>query len=188
MRKSIRFIVTAVCAVVLLAFTFHYPYFDIYERPVLIALSFLGAWILVATFTLKKTNGLLYAVIYAVALILLLFARERHGVEAEIGPFLPLDEYFRVHEYVPGFALFNLIGNSVVFAPMGIIMGKMSVSVKFRLLGLLCVVALVIPLVELLQLVFQVGWFDYYDWIFNGISAILGFLYACIVYRKERSV
>ncbi len=186
MRKSMRYLLMVVCAVALLAFTFRYTYFDIYEKPVLVALSLLGAWLLVATFTLNKTNAALYAVIYIVALSLLLFAREGHGLEAEIGPFLPLDEYFRVHEYVPGFALFNLIGNSVVFAPMGILVARLPVSVRLRLLGLLCVVALVVPLVELLQMYFKVGWFDYYDWIFNAISAVLGFGYACLVCRRVK--
>ncbi len=187
MRKSIRYGAMAVCTAIFLVFTLNYTYFSMYEKSVLIALSLLGGWLFVATLTLKQTNGIVYIAAYLIALFLLLFARTPYEYDMEIGAFVPIDTYFKMHAYMPGFAWFNLIGNAVVFVPMGIVVGKLSVATKYKLLALLAIIALVLPAVEYAQYIAKVGFFDYYDWIFNGISAVVGYIYAACIYRKERS-
>lgn len=71
------------------------------------------------------------------------------------------------------FAFVNLVGNVVMFIPMGLLPGIWEKQRKFGRYVL--TVALVIALIEVLQLLTMLGSADIDDWLLNVLGAVIGF-------------
>ena len=71
------------------------------------------------------------------------------------------------------FAFINLVGNVVMFIPMGLLPGIWEKQRKFGRYVL--TVALVIALIEALQLLTRLGSADIDDWLLNMLGSVIGF-------------
>lgn len=71
------------------------------------------------------------------------------------------------------FAFVNLVGNVVMFIPMGLLPGIWEKQRKFGRYVL--TVALVIASIEVLQLLTMLGSADIDDWLLNVLGAVIGF-------------
>ena len=71
------------------------------------------------------------------------------------------------------FAFINLVGNVVMFIPMGLLPGIWEKQRKFGWYVL--TVALIIALVEILQLLTRLGSADIDDWLLNMLGSVIGF-------------
>ncbi len=189
MYKMIRYAAMALCTVMLIVFTLNYPYFDIYDIFTCIVISLLAGYVFVATFTYKQTDVRVYAAVYAVLLLFTMFGRHAADTWRIEWPPRSLDEYITSFVNRPDFAVFMLIGNSVMFFPMGIIVGRLRVPRKRQLLCLLGAMIVIIPVLEILQCHFKVGVFDIYDIFSNELSMILGWGYAFLIekFSKEKT-
>ena len=71
------------------------------------------------------------------------------------------------------FAFVNLVGNVIMFLPLGLLPGIWKKQRKFG--WYLLTVAAVVALVEAVQLVTRLGSADIDDWLLNMLGAVVGF-------------
>ncbi len=141
---------------------------------------------------MKKAINLIIKIsfiIYVFALCVVLFGGNRgHGVDFSIlqyaamqmnlVPFETIALYIRamVRETInPGIAIANLVGNFLLFMPMGVYLPFILKKIR-TLLDYVLYMMPVLMMVELVQLLTKRGSFDIDDLILNLSGAIIGFL------------
>lgn len=117
-------------------------------------------------------------VAYVLVMVYLLFLqREPSNTQAyNLIPFQTIRQMVRLLDSRPAlaqFAFVNLVGNVVMFVPLGLLPVIWKKQQKFGWYVL--TVAVTILLVEVVQLFTTLGSADIDDWIFNMIGALMGF-------------
>ncbi len=182
--QVIRYSVMAAVAAGLLFVGFK-AYFPRFFHPVVIVLmALLGAYVTMATFTIKKTNFWAYVIVYSVLLVVMLFFRKPYDTFKMAKP-IGIKKYFETL-FDSSVNILGLLGNAVLFFPMGIIVGELPLKRKWKILCLLGVALLLVPLIEVVQYFTKVGVLDFVDILWNGVSISLGALYSLLLYRKKK--
>ena len=121
---------------------------------------------------------------YAMVMVYLLFLQRTPQplplklyieLSTNLTPFKTIRQQIRLLEggALVRFAFVNLVGNVVMFVPMGLLPGIWEKQRKFGWYVL--TVALVIALIEALQLLTRLGSADIDDWLLNMLGAVIGF-------------
>lgn len=122
-------------------------------------------------------NILLYSVFafYLVILFGLLFMKAHSFSSINIVPFHSIGNYlFSDNEILRAFAFSNVVGNIVLFVPLGVYL-PLFIREKSILKNVLWII-LISALVEILQFVFRVGASDIDDVILNGLGGFIGII------------
>lgn len=143
-----------------------------------------------------KTASIVFFVIYLLSLVaLLFFGSVNRGVEyrcVNLIPFKTIWMYLSTHALSDSNKILNLVGNVLIFVPLGFYLSVFShrIHLLFRVLILFAVPVLV----EVLQYVFKTGASDVDDVILNFLGGLLGmlicYLAECIYrhYHKDKNV
>jgi len=143
---------------------------------------------------LRVSAGLF--MIYSLFMLWLLFVRGREAGVADAAAaqynFVPLKTIAEMvqllhNESLAWFALRNLLGNVLLFSPLGWFLPILWQRQR-RFPVFLLTVAAVIAAVELLQWVLQVGVCDIDDWLANVVGACLGFAVRKLWSRKQNKI
>ena len=121
---------------------------------------------------------------YAMVMVYLLFLQRTPQplplklyieLSTNLTPFKTIRQQIRLLEggALVRFAFVNLVGNVVMFVPMGLLPGIWEKQRKFGWYVL--TVALVIALIEALQLLTRLGSADIDDWLLNMLGSVIGF-------------
>lgn len=102
-------------------------------------------------------------------------------------PFITIERYLTLIKYTPNLylakhAIINLLGNIVMFIPLGIFVPATIKKTRNYLIFILYII-ITITLVEVVQLFTLLGSCDIDDLIFNTIGASIGYLIFLIIYR-----
>jgi glycopeptide antibiotics resistance protein len=132
------------------------------------------------------------AIIYILIMVYLLFLMRIGGIEEASGltflqhfkqytnfiPFRSINRYgsaLLIGTHGVSIAVINLIGNIVVFIPMGIFLPIYFDKAK-KLLGIVIITIITVLSVEMIQFFTYTGTFDIDDIILNLIGSIMGFV------------
>ena len=115
--------------------------------------------------------------IYVPVMVYLLFLQRTPSKEAAYN-LIPLDTIRQQLRLLQGgafvrFAFTNLVGNVVMFLPLGLLPGIWRKQRRFG--WYILTVALVVALIELAQFVTRLGSADIDDWLLNLLGAGIGF-------------
>ncbi|MER1987918.1 MAG: VanZ family protein [Solibacillus sp.] len=122
-------------------------------------------------------NILLYSVFafYLVILFGLLFMKTHSFSSINLVPFHSIGSYlFSDDKLLRAFAFSNVVGNIVLFVPLGVYL-PLFIREKSILKNVLWII-LISALVEILQFVFRVGASDIDDVILNGLGGFIGII------------
>ncbi|MER2105688.1 MAG: VanZ family protein [Solibacillus sp.] len=122
-------------------------------------------------------NILLYSVFafYLVILFGLLFMKAHSFSSINLVPFHSIGSYlFSDDKLLRAFAFSNVVGNIVLFVPLGVYL-PLFIREKSILKNVLWII-LISALVEILQFVFRVGASDIDDVILNGLGGFIGII------------
>lgn len=141
---------------------------------------------------IKVSGACLFAVYFAGLVYFLLFAEGYgRGVEGavynyNIHPFQEIRRYLQYWEVLGlRYVILNLAGNVVGFLPFGALLPLIARDArKSWKIGLLA--AEISAVIEVSQLLFQVGCFDVDDVILNTTGALLGYAGFWIAHRRYR--
>lgn len=102
-------------------------------------------------------------------------------------PFITIERYLTLIKYTPNLylakhAIINLLGNIVMFIPLGIFVPATIKKTRNYLIFILYII-ITITLVEVVQLFTLLGSCDIDDLIFNTIGASIGYLIFLIIYK-----
>lgn len=142
--------------------------------------------------TVVRIAGAVLFGLYVTVLVYMLFFAEGFGrggdavYDYNLRPFQEIRRYVRYYRLLGLRTVFlNLAGNVVGFMPFGallpVLARQMRRAWKVAVLGLEISV-----LVEVSQLLFQVGCFDVDDMILNTLGTVLGYLFFAVSYRFIR--
>jgi len=126
---------------------------------------------------------------YAITMLSLLFVRNRYflsGYSYNLMPFDTIKQYivnFRYYNFDIVFK--NLLGNIVLFIPIGIIAPLLNTRL-LKWVPLILFTFLLIFCVELAQMLLRVGSFDVDDIILNTLGAAIGLLMTKTVIASSR--
>lgn len=135
-------------------------------------------------------------ILYAAVMLWLLFF-QRHLTTLDywtyvkgscnLHPFQTLRQMISLlhHETFARFALVNLVGNIVMFLPLGLLPAVWPKQQRFRVFFL--TVAVLILMVEVLQLFTTLGTADIDDWICNVLGGSLGFFGCRPIWTVQKS-
>lgn len=129
------------------------------------------------------------SIVYTVVMVYLLFFQrvanvdysnytEQLKLRLNLVPFRTVMLYLRVafkQDSIINFATINLLGNVIMFVPMGIFLPSMFKS-KRNILNFIVTVIVMISMVEVIQLFTLLGSCDIDDLILNVVGATIGFL------------
>lgn len=129
------------------------------------------------------------SIVYTVVMVYLLFFQrvanvdysnytEQLKLRLNLVPFRTVMLYLRVafkQDSIINFATINLLGNVIMFIPMGIFLPSMFKS-KRNILNFIVTVIVMISMVEVIQLFTLLGSCDIDDLILNVVGATIGFL------------
>ena len=136
----------------------------------------------------KRVYDILYygiLCLYFVILFWILFQRRASGGIRilNLAPFSTISSYFYINgEILHGYGLVNLIGNILIFVPMGIYLSLITKKTSIRDNTIL--VAFISLGVEILQYIFALGVADIDDLILNTIGGLIGI----ILFKKIHSI
>ena len=107
-------------------------------------------------------------------------------------PFITIKRYIILIQNTPNVflvkhAIINLLGNIVMFVPLGFFLPATNKKTKNYLIFLLSVIV-TITLVEVIQLFTLLGSCDIDDLIFNTLGATIGYLIFLIIYKCTNRV
>lgn len=136
------------------------------------------------------------SIVYTVVMVYLLFFQrvanvdysnytEQLKLRLNLVPFRTVMLYLRVafkQDSIINFATINLLGNVIMFVPMGIFLPSMFKS-KRNILNFIVTVIVMISMVEVIQLFTLLGSCDIDDLILNVVGATIGFLLWKYVHR-----
>ncbi len=135
---------------------------------------------------------LLYLVFaFYLFLLLAILFRTKHSIRSlNLIPFHSINAYIAGNKNVMrAFALSNVLGNIVIFVPLGVYLTLFNQSVKR--IGTILWVFLFSVIVEIIQYVFRLGIGDIDDIILNGFGGVIGLgLYQIlwIIFRDKNQV
>ncbi len=189
--RKIIFLLLQLCAVGVLTlpiFKFvsaHKVFTGIFSVWAIALISALAAYIAVSTLTIKMTNVVAYTLLYAVFLIIILFCRKPYDIYL----WAPLHnfEYYKFLWDTKQLTLVELVGNALLFFPMGVIAAKINNSSKIKLIIVAATVMIIVPTIELIQYFTRLGVFDPMDIFLNDISISLGFLYSFLLHKNKKN-
>lgn len=119
----------------------------------------------------------------------LLFVRDRYfgsGYSYNIVPFDTIKNYiYQFHHYNLDIVVKNLLGNIVLFIPIGIIAPLLNKRL-LKVIPLLSFTVVLIVGVELAQMLLRVGSFDIDDVILNTLGALIGLILTRITIATVR--
>ncbi len=90
-------------------------------------------------------------------------------------PFRTISPY--LENFSSMYAFINIMGNIVIFAPLGFLLHMLN---KNSFPKVMIISLLIILIIEIVQYVFRIGYFDVDDIILNTIGACLGFVTSII--------
>lgn len=101
-------------------------------------------------------------------------------------PFKTIGNYIlNFHNYNFDIWYYNIIGNILLFVPMGILLPTLSTKLKNFFPSIILIILFSLT-VELLQYATQLGIFDVDDIILNALGGSIGFLIFIIMKRRMR--
>ena len=134
-------------------------------------------------------NLLLYSVfgIYILILFAFLFLKRTEFQSVNLVPFQSIMNYLNGDMLARSFAASNIIGNIVLFLPLGVYITLLNKNK--RLSVNLCIIVLTSLVVEIAQYLFKVGATDIDDVILNTLGGLIGILIFKLIYRffKEKT-
>lgn len=149
----------------------------------------------------KKFCVFIVFALYSVLLFSVLFLRKGEGVcldieglkirlseSANLVPFKTIDNYIAAYK-LGNISLqsvkLNLLGNVLLFVPMGMFLPAVSKNYKKHVKALSTIITLIIA-VEISQLILGVGRMDIDDFLLNLIGALIGRLFYDIITIKSK--
>jgi glycopeptide antibiotics resistance protein len=127
------------------------------------------------------------SMMYLLIMIKLLFVRGRIGSESymyNLIPFKTIKSYMLHRDYYPFRIWFNnLLGNIVLFIPIGLILPFLN-RIFLRPLLFIVTTVLIIFAVELIQMITKQGSFDVDDMILNTFGACIGLVLTILTVRS----
>lgn len=144
---------------------------NIYNAYELIFISILSSSVIINTLFIEDSNKYMYIIEYSLLLIFILFFRKTNkNINVSDTEYI----YKWIKNIFNNSVIFtNIIGNIVLFIPMGIIIGKSKIKNIFKLL----IIVTLFPLIEIIQYILKIGVFDIYDILLYYIGFILGVIY-----------
>ena len=139
--------------------------------------------------TKKKNTGnilhnlLLYSVlgVYLLILFAFLFLKRTSFQSVNLIPFQTIVDYINGDVVSRAFAPSNLIGNIVLFLPLGVYITLLNPNKKIPVN--LCLITLISVIAEIAQYLFKVGAMDIDDVILNAIGGLTGILICKLMYK-----
>lgn len=130
-------------------------------------------------------NLLLYAVlgIYLFILFTFLFLKRTSFRSINLVPFRSILNYLNGDLLARAFALNNIMGNIVLFFPLGFYITLLNRNKKISVN--VCLIALISTLAEIAQYLFCVGVTDIDDVILNTLGGFMGILAFKLIYERE---
>ncbi|MBQ8293344.1 MAG: VanZ family protein [Bacilli bacterium] len=125
----------------------------------------------------QRTNFIGLIITYLVLIVLTLFFREKYLEYQYIGKFYLVDWFKNIFNNKVVFI--NIVGNLVLFMPLGFILNKIS---KYKLINIISGLLIIIVL-EILQFITKRGVLDLVDILLNSIGLIISIL---VISRKEK--
>ena len=128
----------------------------------------------------RQLNTALF-IIYCALMLWLLFARGGpiEGISLNLKPLRTVMRYVRLLDsarpHLVQLAVINLFGNVIMFIPLGFFLPQVFKKLH-RLWKVLLTTALIITLVEIAQLLTQMGCCDIDDLLLNVICAAMGYV------------
>jgi glycopeptide antibiotics resistance protein len=137
-------------------------------------------------------NVLLYGVfVFYVLLLMMILFREQHSVRSvNMIPFLGIASFLSGNDFVTGgdssiilraFALQNLLGNVIIFVPLGVYVSLFNKEKNMLKNTLLIVLVSIVA--EATQFILKLGICDIDDVILNGLGGFIGIFICRILYR-----
>ena len=142
------------------------------------------------------------AVVYAVLMLLILFGRTSYNIgkpyweqlqlNINLVPFYTISQYLylllnRSNEHLIFHAFINLVGNIVIFIPLGGLLPSIFKSLQKIIPFLLCVILIIIG-IECIQLFTLTGSCDIDDFILNFLGVPLGNLLFRLCHKNQNSI
>lgn len=128
----------------------------------------------------NKKIDILLIVTYSLLLIIILFHRPITNNKIIKIDFDYLSKWLKIL-FKNKIVFLNIFGNIILFIPMGIIINYKKTSLRLKILFLL----IIIILIEISQLIFNLGIFDIMDIILNLIGGIIGIT---LTYQKKELI
>lgn len=127
-------------------------------------------------------NLLLYSVlgVYVLILLAFLFLKRTSFQSINLIPFRTILDYLNGDMIARAFAPSNLIGNIVLFLPLGVYITLLNPNKKISVNT--CLIALISVIVEIAQYMFKVGVTDIDDVILNTVGGLIGILIFKVIY------
>ena len=143
--------------------------------------------------TAKDILMLILFIVYFAVLMYFLFFSERYGRNIRSGsyrynlkPFNEIKRYIRFrHKIKPEAFMVNIVGNVLVFAPLGYFIPRLTEKLR-GFFWVFFIVAFISLTIESLQLVIRCGSFDVDDIILNVTGGCLGYLFFWLTSSKSR--
>lgn len=128
-------------------------------------------------------NLLLYSFlgVYVLILFAFLFFKRTSFQSVNLIPFRTIFDYLHGDLIVQAFAASNIIGNIVLFLPLGIYITLLN-PIK-RISVNICLIALTSVIAEIMQYLFKVGATDIDDVILNTVGGLAGILIFKVLFR-----
>lgn len=128
-------------------------------------------------------NLLLYSAfgIYLLILFALLFLKRTSFSAINLVPFKSIINFFDGDMLARAFALNNIMGNIVLFIPLGVYITLFNRNKKVSLN--MCLVAFISVIAEIAQYLFRVGVTDIDDVILNTVGGLMGILTFKLIYH-----
>lgn len=128
-------------------------------------------------------NLLLYSVlgVYVLILIVFLFLKRTSFQSINLIPFRTILDYLNGDMIARAFAPSNLIGNIVLFIPLGVYITLLNANKKISVNT--CLIALISVIVEIAQYLFKVGATDIDDVILNTVGGLIGIIIFKVIYK-----
>lgn len=128
-------------------------------------------------------NFLLYLFlgVYVLILFAFLFFKRTSFQSVNLVPFRTILDYLHGDIIAQTFAASNIIGNIVLFLPLGVYITLLNPSKKISVN--MCLIALTSVIVEIIQFLFKVGVTDIDDVILNTVGGLTGILIFKVLYK-----
>lgn len=174
--KYIKEIIGSLCIILLTIFIGSWDYviklstlfIPLINRYIYIFISLSFIYMMVrCILNTNKTNKIGLIIVYSIILFLTLFVRKKYDTFQYNFEFYLLEWFKKM--FVDKVIFVNLMGNLVLFMPLGFILSKIN---KNKLCNILIGMGIVIVL-ELCQFISKRGVFDIIDILLNGIGLIL---------------
>ncbi len=153
----------------------HY-FTKLFSHENIIVVCLTGSYLLIETLFIKKSNPPVYAMVYVVFLGFALFSRKQMD-----SYYFELDFKYFIQYLSSGISdlesIANLLGNTLLFVPLGCVIYLSGTTKTSRWFCLAISMIVIIPCIEFLQPLLQVGMGDLADIFLNWTSLFIGYAY-----------